>query len=499
MVSTVELTETDAHIDLPPPMSLREMESMTLAQKRMAAMIMEVEGEGDSDEENDKSSSSKRKKDTGLVDLGLRGGETVNAEPVKAGEEKEKEDADEDMEMDESDDEQAEKPMETIPTTSTSNPQVKIRKDYVPKTLAERQATSSGATTLCPVCGLSVPIEEMAEHVRIELLNPRYTQQRSELESKKAQHAALHEGADPSKFLRHLASNRTDVFGSEAEEVLREKREEEENRKRREREKMVWDGHINSAKSTRETFNKNVNQEEVYADMERRRKAAEASAIGPQAIPPSGPRFQNSSVLPNRPGSGHVGSPAPTGSIPSSSTGSPAPIAGQKRPAEGELADQPPVQRAAIGSPAIGSPAIGSPAPHHHSESAQQVTATAAPPSGAPTGPKADILEKLSDGSLHPEKDWISSHPNPISIQINLPEATAISSKCDGSTVTFDQLPPTSTIGSIRDRVQAEYLEGKVGASKLKVKVNGKAATLKQTLGHWNLVEGDLVEVILNK
>lgn len=497
MVSTVELTETDAHIDLPPPMSLREMESMTLAQKRMAAMIMEVEGEGDSDDEE---GIEKKKKSTGLVDLGLRGGETIDAQPIKAGQEPEiQEDQDQDMEMDESDDEgKAAQEQDRSPASSVPfNSQVKIRKDYVPKTLAERQA-SKNATALCPVCGLSVLVENLAEHVRVELLDPRYTQQRDELESKKAQHAALHEGADPSKFLRHLASNRTDVFGSEAEEVLREKREEEENKKRREREKMIWDGHANSSKSTRETFNRNVNQDEVQADMERRRKLAEATAIGPQAAPPTGPRLANAG-LPTRPG--QIGSPVPSliPNGPSASTGSPAPstLAGQKRPAEGEPADEPSAQRAALGSPAPPPNAPTGPA----ADSLPQFNGTPAvsPPHGAPTGPKVVQLEKLPNGALHPEKDWIQSRPNSISISIQLPEAASISSKADGSIVSFEDLPPTATIGSIRDRVQAEYLEGKVGASKLKIKVNGKAATLKQSLAHWNLVDGDLVDVALNK
>lgn len=121
------------------------------------------------------------------------------------------------------------------------------------------------------------------------------------------------------------------------------------------------------------------------------------------------------------------------------------------------------------------------------------------PPHGAPTGPKVVQLEKLPNGALHPEKDWIQSRPNSISISIQLPEAASISSKADGSIVSFEDLPPTATIGYIRDRVQAEYLEGKVGASKLKIKVNVKAATLKQSLAHWNLVDGDLVDVALNK
>jgi splicing factor 3A subunit 1 len=41
VVSTIDFTDQDDLIDLPPPMSLREVENMTIAQKKMAAMIME--------------------------------------------------------------------------------------------------------------------------------------------------------------------------------------------------------------------------------------------------------------------------------------------------------------------------------------------------------------------------------------------------------------------------------------------------------------------------
>jgi len=41
IVQTIEFTMADATAELPPPMSIQEVETMTLAQKRMAAMIME--------------------------------------------------------------------------------------------------------------------------------------------------------------------------------------------------------------------------------------------------------------------------------------------------------------------------------------------------------------------------------------------------------------------------------------------------------------------------
>ena len=45
VVQTIEFTAADAASELPPPMSVQEVENMTLAQKRMAAMIMETTAE----------------------------------------------------------------------------------------------------------------------------------------------------------------------------------------------------------------------------------------------------------------------------------------------------------------------------------------------------------------------------------------------------------------------------------------------------------------------
>ncbi len=50
-----------------------------------------------------------------------------------------------------------------------------------------------------------------------------------------------------------------------------------------------------------------------------------------------------------------------------------------------------------------------------------------------------------------------------------------------------------STIATLRDYVHQDVLGSAVAASKIKIKVNGKPATLKQTLAYWNLTNGDTV------
>lgn len=51
VVETIEFTEADEQMELPPPMSLSELENMSLAQKRMNAMIEPEQEEKSGDAE----------------------------------------------------------------------------------------------------------------------------------------------------------------------------------------------------------------------------------------------------------------------------------------------------------------------------------------------------------------------------------------------------------------------------------------------------------------
>ena len=52
IVETVEFTEADETIDLPPPMSIMELENMTLAQKKMASVMLDAQVEDKGIEED---------------------------------------------------------------------------------------------------------------------------------------------------------------------------------------------------------------------------------------------------------------------------------------------------------------------------------------------------------------------------------------------------------------------------------------------------------------
>lgn len=415
VVGTVELTKADQHVDLPPPRSLREMESMTLAQKKMASMIMETQGVGD---------------DEDVEELVMPG--------------------------------QASSSYSTVEEVSRSDGKggtIKVRKDYVPRGLASRTkpATSSSPMTKCPVCGDQVAVDEMAEHVRFELLNPAYREQRQQLEAKKAQQASLQAGADPTYYLKQLASSR-----AEENEDARIKREAEERRLAKEKEKIIWDGHAKSRQAARELIAKNVGLEEEMNKLSGK----------PQVVLPEfGPQF-----------------PGMDGSVADDETGR----------GDAEVDDKPielPKGSSLPARPVTSPPAPSPPAASAGVKRPAETDLTPPPPPSAPVPSGTTIaLAKKTDGTLHPEKAWLEAHSRPtVTLSLTLP--------ADGAAVKEEPYEAAikSTIATLRDYVHQDLLNSQIAASKIKIKVNGKPATLKQTLAYWNLTDGDRVTIDIAK
>ncbi|KAE8151940.1 Pre-mRNA splicing factor PRP21 like protein-domain-containing protein [Aspergillus avenaceus] len=105
---------------------------------------------------------------------------------------------------------------------------MRIRSDYVPRAQA-RRLNQSGPTALCPNCHQQIPVAELDQHMRIELLDPRWKEQRAKAESRSA--TTNLSTADVVNNLKRLASQRSDVFdstvlpgASDPEEEARKKR-----------------------------------------------------------------------------------------------------------------------------------------------------------------------------------------------------------------------------------------------------------------------------------
>ncbi|CAG8539354.1 6803_t:CDS:2 [Paraglomus brasilianum] len=194
IVETVEFTEADETIDLPPPMSIMELENMTLAQKKMASVMLDaqVEDKGieeDMEMDEDVEMEEEEEDQIGKKDESLE--PELEAEPAV---------------------------MEIKPPDATAP--IKIRKDYVPKVHAPK---TSGTRPLgiCPRCNQAIPVDEMEEHMRIELLDPKWKEQKEAADAKKKESNLLREGTDVAKILKNFSGYRSDIFGTEETEIGR--------------------------------------------------------------------------------------------------------------------------------------------------------------------------------------------------------------------------------------------------------------------------------------
>jgi len=173
-----------------------------------------------------------------------------------------------------------------------SNAPIKIRTDYKPKALKHQLEQQ---TQICPRCGQAIPVSEMDEHVRIELLDPKWREQKKISEAKKKDSNLLQTGIDVAANLNKLSGYRTDIFGSEEVEIGKKIEEDAEKAKQAEKEKVIWDGHIASIGSaTRQAQQGGMSIDEQIAAIYRRKGLADddKSKIGPQmpeqkvAVPP---------------------------------------------------------------------------------------------------------------------------------------------------------------------------------------------------------------------
>ncbi|PSS12413.1 hypothetical protein M430DRAFT_36544 [Amorphotheca resinae ATCC 22711] len=85
---------------------------------------------------------------------------------------------------------------------------MKIKENYVPRAAA--RAAAKANIVICPNCKQQMPANELDEHMRIELLDPRWKEQKAKAESRYA--STNLSTADVANNLKRLASQRSDLF-----------------------------------------------------------------------------------------------------------------------------------------------------------------------------------------------------------------------------------------------------------------------------------------------
>lgn len=237
VVETVMFTDSDEQADLPPPTSLSDLQSASLEQKAaMSLNPLRIEEAMPTDTETPtyynahpaqpeptpapQPSVSPFPAQPQAPYPPLSGMDYSMQYPSAAAQEEEQRIRERTEARD-----QAAAAQAAAQAPPTQQP-MRIRADYVPRAQARRQQ-GAGATALCPNCHQQIPVTELEQHMRIELLDPRWKEQRAKAESRSA--TTNLSTADVANNLKRLASQRSDVFDAS----LAPSSEEEEARRKR--------------------------------------------------------------------------------------------------------------------------------------------------------------------------------------------------------------------------------------------------------------------------
>ncbi|KZO95146.1 hypothetical protein CALVIDRAFT_538290 [Calocera viscosa TUFC12733] len=492
VVQTIEFTLADSGAELPPPMSVQEIESMTLAQKRMAQMINES-----TTEEIKAANEAADLRNRAEVEENRAREEAHRVERaemvagVKRKAVEHLEEVDVDVVMDDTAllaQEEADRLRREMAQVQLPGGQMKIRENYVSKGI---NRGGKKATTTCTICGQQIPIDELEEHMRIELLDPRWKSQRDVLEARRAQANELQYGANVASSLKTLARTRVDIFGADEDEAARKVEEEAEKARAREREKIVWDGHTASKESTAGKFQSNINFEEQISAIHRSKGlGVMADSSVPSIGPALGPGITPASAALNAPALPEYAN-AVISAAPQPAT---APVYG----GPGASALQQPGF-----TPAPATPAGFAPPGMHPSRLAAlsstpggsatpEATESEIPVSEQQPPAKRQRVERY-DGHTYSEADWLAMHPEPISIQVQLP---AVEDKPEwhfnGTVAEVPDLPLTLLVSTLRDRI-IQLLDSTCPVGRIRLTFQGKTLTNAHTIANYNIEDGDVL------
>ncbi|XP_024016849.1 probable splicing factor 3A subunit 1 isoform X1 [Eutrema salsugineum] len=184
----------------------------------------------------------------------------------------------------------------------------------------DRIATERDLTkvVISPITGELIPINEMSEHMRISLIDPKFKELKDRMFAKIRDTTLAHDD-EIAKNIVGLARLRPDIFGTTEEEVSNAVKAEIEKKKKDEQPKQViWDGHTGSiGRTANQALTQNSNGQEqgngVYGDP--------STFPGLASLPPSGPGLRPLPPPPNLalnlprppPSVQYPGSPRPLG------------------------------------------------------------------------------------------------------------------------------------------------------------------------------------------
>ncbi|KAJ5922571.1 hypothetical protein N7516_010274 [Penicillium verrucosum] len=212
-VETVEFTDHEDLAELPPPTSANDLQSASLEQRATLSLstrrIEEAMPTGLDEPSNPHPNPHPQSRPTQQAPTPPAAGQYTNPEEDQRIRERM----------------QARDQAAAAQAAAQAGPgeqPMRIRSDYVPRAQARRQQAQMA---ICPYCSQKVPANELDEHIRIELLDPRWKEQRAKAEARSA--TTNLSTVDVAGNLKRLASQRSDLFDTsplDPEEESRRKR-----------------------------------------------------------------------------------------------------------------------------------------------------------------------------------------------------------------------------------------------------------------------------------
>ncbi|EFJ17592.1 hypothetical protein SELMODRAFT_114587 [Selaginella moellendorffii] len=368
--------------------------------------------------------------------------------------------------------------VQVIVPVDEDEPPMRIVRNW--KRPEERMATEKDPTrmVISPITSEVIPISEMAEHMRISLIDPKFKEQKERMMAK-LRESTLATDDEISRNLMGLARLRPDIFGTTEEEVSNAVKAEIE-KKKEEPKQVIWDGHSGSiSRTANQALAQNA--EEWDAATGAAKPTPPLKPLPPPAglavniprvqatiqappVPPRQPLFPT--PMPAVPQLGNRPMTLPTMAMPHYQF-----VPGMPPPPLMQMQPPPPAYQA---MPPLPDDDMLMPPP--------------------PEEPEPKRL-RLEDSLLIPEHQFAFQYPGPIPVSVAVPTVEGEGS-LKGQVLQLTMPSVSETIASLKEKIAAE-----IGLPANKQKLSGRIGFLRdtQSLAFYNIAPGESLTLLLRE
>ncbi|XP_076959177.1 putative splicing factor 3A subunit 1 [Bidens hawaiensis] len=398
-----------------------------------------------------------------------------------------------------------------------NEPRMRIVKNY--KRPEERLAAAAAAAernpgnmVVSPITGELIPVNEMSEHMRISLIDPKYKEQKERMFAK-IRETTLAQDDEISRNIVGLARTRPDIFGTTEEEVSNAVKAEIEkkNDEQPQPKQVIWDGHTGSiGRTATQAMSQNAAEDQIDGVSDGRNLPGPAAppprpdipSLRPLPPPPGlalnlprvPPNAQYSTVNPPpRPGINMMVNPMrPPPQPMQMSYGQQQPYMMNRPPLPSIPVPPPPGSQFTPFAPRPYMPGMPMvpppPMPHGMPPPPPE---EAPPPLPEEPEPKK---QRLDDSLLVPEDQFLAQHPGPARISVSVPNTDEGNLKGQILEITIESL--SESVSSLKEKIA-----GEIQLPANKQKLSGKAGFFKDnlSLAYYNVAGGEMLSLSLRE